>query len=62
MIVYFKYIAYELAHLWWCKSNPNSWEDLLNESFAEYSVRMELRKVFGEVKYAAKIDKWRFLC
>jgi len=58
-IGYFKYLAHELAHLWWCKANSNSWEDWLNESFAEYSALIVLREVFGEEEFATRIEKYK---
>ncbi|HBK86725.1 MAG TPA: hypothetical protein DDZ53_11920 [Firmicutes bacterium] len=33
----FKYIAHEVAHLWWAGAKVDSWQDWLNESFAEFS-------------------------
>lgn len=33
----FKYIAHEIAHLWWVGAPVDSWEDWLNEAFAEFS-------------------------
>lgn len=53
----FKSIAHELAHLWWCKSKyPDTWEDWLNESFAEFSALLALREVFGEEEFNNKIN------
>lgn len=51
-IEYFKFVAHELAHLWWCKvKNSNTWEDWLNESFAEFSALLVLRNTFGLDEY-----------
>ena len=36
-------VSHELAHLWWSGGDPHSWEDWLNESFAEYSAFLYLR-------------------
>lgn len=58
-IRYFKYIAHELAHLWWCKATFNSWEDWLNESFAEYSALLVLRDIFGEDEFNQRIEKYK---
>jgi hypothetical protein len=44
----FRYIAHEIAHLWWTHAPSASWEDWLNESFAEYSALMALRERFGD--------------
>jgi len=44
---FFRYIAHEIAHLWWLNAPTDSWEDWLNESFAEYSALMALREKWG---------------
>ena len=44
---YLMNIAHECAHLWWANAPVNSWEDWLNESFAEYSALMAVRELFG---------------
>jgi hypothetical protein len=44
----FRYIAHEIAHLWWMHAPSASWEDWLNESLAEYSALMALRERFGD--------------
>jgi hypothetical protein len=44
----FRYVAHEIAHLWWMYAPSASWEDWLNESFAEYSALMALRERFGD--------------
>ncbi|RPI24339.1 MAG: hypothetical protein EHM61_17400 [Acidobacteria bacterium] len=43
----FKYAAHEVAHFWWSKGSTTTWEDWLNESFAEYSSLMLIRESFG---------------
>jgi aminopeptidase N len=54
---YFKFIAHEIAHLWWCKcKRVDSWEDWLNESFAEFSALLVLREAFGEEEFKRKIN------
>lgn len=52
---YHRYFAHELAHLWWFKAGTNSWEDWLNEGFAEYSALMVVREVFGEDAFTARL-------
>lgn len=32
----FKWLAHEFAHLWWHRAPAETWEDWLNESFAEF--------------------------
>lgn len=51
---YQRYFAHELAHLWWHKAPTDSWEDWINEGFAEYSALQYLRDQFGEELF----DKW----
>lgn len=48
LLSYFKYIAHELGHLWWWRAASDTWEDWLNESFAEYAALMAIRERFGE--------------
>lgn len=55
------YIAHEMAHLWWYKANTGSWEDWLNESFAEMSAALVIRESEGEELYNKIIDKKREL-
>ncbi|MBN2747382.1 MAG: hypothetical protein JXR34_11710, partial [Bacteroidales bacterium] len=52
---YARYFAHELAHLWWFKAEATSWEDWLNESFAEYSSISILRALFGQDTYSKAI-------
>ncbi|MBS0011464.1 MAG: hypothetical protein KFF49_08640 [Bacteroidales bacterium] len=44
---YTRYLAHEIAHLWWHRADANTWEDWLNEGFAEYSALMVLRELYG---------------
>lgn len=46
-----EYMLHEVAHLWWSKANCQSFEDWLNEGFAEYSKYIALRELFGEEQY-----------
>lgn len=45
------YIAHEMAHLWWYRANTSTWEDWLNESFAEMSAALVIRDIMGEEFY-----------
>jgi aminopeptidase N len=47
-------LGHETAHFWWNMAPANSWEDWLNESFAEYSALLIIRKMFGAEAY----NKW----
>jgi hypothetical protein len=42
-----QYAAHEMAHSWWGRGDANTWEDWLNESFAEYSALMLIRDWHG---------------
>ncbi len=59
IISYEKYFAHEFAHLWWYKANVNTWEDWLNESFAEYSALMIIRKKHGYEAFYNIIERKR---
>jgi hypothetical protein len=41
-------LAHEAAHFWWHLAPVNSWEDWLNEGFAEYSALLVLKEMFDE--------------
>lgn len=51
------YLAHELAHMWWNKADVSSWEDWLNESFAEYSTLLYLKDKHGTEYYEQEIIK-----
>ncbi len=42
-----QYAAHEMAHSWWGRADANTWEDWLNESFAEYAAVMLMREWHG---------------
>lgn len=54
---FLRYISHEIAHLWWLNAPVNSWEDWLNESFAEYSALMAIREKYGEKVYNEFLKK-----
>ena len=57
---YFKLgIAHELSHTWWQKADPKTWEDWLNESFAEYSMLLYLRERISKGLYNETIERYR---
>ena len=47
----YRYIGHEFAHLWWYRADTTTWEDWLNESFAEYSALMAVRRFLGQEEY-----------
>lgn len=57
---YFKFIAHELGHLWWLNmENASTWEDWLNESFAEYSALRVVREFFGKEEFNRWINLYK---
>ncbi len=52
-----EYMLHEVAHLWWSKADCQSFEDWLNESFAEYSKYMAIRKLFGDARHAEIFER-----
>jgi len=56
-VSYFSNLAHECAHLWWANAPVNSWEDWLNESFAEYSALMAVRELFGTERFESILAK-----
>jgi aminopeptidase N len=57
--VFLRYLAHEVSHLWWRQAPTTTWQDWLNESFAEMSALMLLRKRFGEEVFAEKVAAYR---
>ena len=55
----FRFIAHEFAHLWWTGASVDTWEDWLNESFAEYSALVALREKHGEEALGEILTKRR---
>ncbi len=53
------FIGHEISHLWWNKAQANSWEDWLNESFAQYSALMIVRNFIGEETFKDIINKYK---
>jgi hypothetical protein len=54
-----KNLAHEIAHFWWRGADSTTWEDWLNESFAEYSSLMMLRDWYGEELFSRYLNKYR---
>jgi hypothetical protein len=52
---YLRYLAHEASHLWWSSANVHSWENWLNESFAEYSALLIVRKRYGETSFLNRL-------
>ncbi|MFO7850847.1 MAG: M1 family aminopeptidase [Bacteroidota bacterium] len=56
---YTRYLAHEISHLWWYRADANTWEDWLNEGFAEYTALLVLRELYGQDYFEEQIEKKR---
>ena len=52
-------IAHEVAHFWWHRAKATTWEDWLNESFAECSMLLYLREKDSKEEYNSKIEQFK---
>jgi len=52
-----KSLAHEIAHFWWSGAPTTTWEDWLNESFAEYAALMWIREMDGEEAFDGYVKK-----
>lgn len=50
------YLAHETAHFWWHMAPVNTWEDWMNEGFAEYSALMAVKELFGEESFNKRLE------
>jgi hypothetical protein len=53
----FKWLSHEFGHIWWYKADTNTWQDWLNESYAEYYSLQIIKKYKGENAYQSIIHK-----
>jgi hypothetical protein len=59
---YTRYLGHEVAHLWWWSADTTSWEDWLNEGFAEYSALLMVKEIFGQNAFEKRLaDKQKAL-
>lgn len=49
-------VAHELSHYWWSTARPDE-EEWLNESFAEYSALMAIRKLQGTARFLQLMEE-----
>jgi hypothetical protein len=56
---YLRYLAHEAAHAWWWQAPSDTWEDWLNESFAEYSALLAVRERYGSEIFERFLDRKR---
>lgn len=52
-------IGHELAHFWWSNANSVTWEDWLNEAFAEYSMLIYFRERLGNDVFKKQLEDYR---
>jgi hypothetical protein len=52
-------MAHEMAHFWWNKADTSTWEDWLNESFAETSKLLYLRENDNRESFNSLIKQFR---
>ncbi len=56
---FLRYLGHEAAHGWWWEAPTDSWEDWLNESFAEYSSLLAVRERYGVEIFERFLDRKR---
>jgi hypothetical protein len=54
-----KVINHEIGHFWWNRADSRTWQDWLNESFAEYSALMALEHLYSVDKRIALINSYQ---
>ena len=54
-----KGIAHEIAHFWWNGAVTTTWEDWLNEAFAEYSMLLYIRERIGLEKFQKQVEEYK---
>jgi hypothetical protein len=54
-------MAHEMAHFWWNKAATTTWEDWLNEAFAEYSMLLYLREKDSKEIFDKRIKQYKEL-
>lgn len=52
-------LAHEMAHFWWKNAVTTTWEDWLNEAFAEYSMLLFLREKDNKETFKNKINQYK---
>jgi hypothetical protein len=54
-----KGIAHEIAHFWWHNASASTWEDWLNEAFAEYSMLVYIRERKGDETFRKIVEEYK---
>lgn len=52
-----RFLAHECAHIWATGANTETWEDWLNETFAECMALLYIRKMYGNEQYLKYINR-----
>jgi hypothetical protein len=53
-----KTISHEVAHFWWNKASDGTWEDWLNEGFAEFSTLLFIQKLISDSTYLDEVKNY----
>ena len=53
---FIRYLAHETAHFWWHMASVDTWEDWMNEGFAEYSALLIIEELFGEDSFNKRLE------
>ena len=51
-------ISHEVAHFWWNKASDGTWEDWLNEGFAEFSTLLFIQKLISDSTYLDEVKNY----
>ena len=54
----FQTIAHEIGHFWFSGADSSSWEDWLNESYAEYGALMAIQQKYGASEFIKKTQEF----
>ncbi len=54
-----RYLGHEISHLWWYRAPSTSWQDWINESFAEVTALVLVRDRLGDGAWRTLLDRYR---
>ena len=54
-------MAHEMGHFWWHKANATTWEDWLNEAFAECSMLLYIREKESRAVFDQRVKEYKEL-
>jgi hypothetical protein len=52
-------VGHEIAHFWWSNAVTTTWEDWLNEAFAEYSMLIYFRERSGQDVFNTQLNEYK---